>query len=449
MRPLHFDVDRFLEALIGDLHPRAVFPARLEVAPDRLVVEQRELELADVEHVHVLGLGKASVPQVEVVDGLLRDVFGTRMTQPLAVTKRGQGASSGSVEVLEAAHPVCDESSLRAADALLSRVQRTARDDLIVLCLSGGGSALATAPRPPFTLSDVEEVTAALLRGGASIEALNLVRRELSRIKNGGLLHACGARRVLTLITSDVPGRDLALVASGPTLFRPIDDGRLLDVVDRHLRDPLRQRILAQLEDPARARWLAELRDAAASKDATAVVVADYDYLIERVRVRLLGLGVERVTAFPDALDLPIDEGVERHLEALPEALARDGRFALVSGGELPVPVTGDGEGGRNTEFVLRLARALFVDRRLPIADAELRRLRVLSFATDGGDGPTDCAGGFLTLDDVERADGQGLDLEAHLRRNDSLGYLRAIGCALKTGPTATNLMDLRVISRG
>ena len=140
-----------------------------------------------------------------------------------AVTRPDHGVSDDEVEVLTASHPYPDDSSAAAAEALLQRAADVPRDHLLVLCLSGGGSALACIPRPPFSLADKVQANVELLRSGASITETNMIRREMSAVKNGGLLARAGADHVLTLVTSDVPDSDLAFFSSGPTLHRALD----------------------------------------------------------------------------------------------------------------------------------------------------------------------------------------------------------------------------------
>jgi len=449
-----FVVGPFVADVVAQLHPGPLFRRLVRVEEGVLHAGAITVPLASHRGVSVLGLGKAAVPQVEAVRAILAASLPADIVlcRSLAITKRGSGGSLTDGDVIEATHPVCDESSLAAAHALVRRVANLPEDQLVLLCLSGGGSALATSPRPPFSLDDKRRANRALLDGGASIVDTNLVRQEMSAIKNGGLLRACTARRVLALVTVDVPSDDLSLVASGPTAWRARDVSSIAAAAHRFLPADLAERVVNQLGSSERADWQRELARASREHASELVSAADWTDLARIAERALRTQGFRSVVTLAEPLDMPIDAGLELLCARLPELARLPRPAALLSGGELTVEVQGKGRGGRNTEFVLRAARELFHRDRGALdlgalSDADREALVVLSFATDGSDGPTDSAGGVATrrLVGVDAAAREAL--AKAIAQSDSLGYLEARGAALRSGPTHTNLMDLRVLA--
>lgn len=437
-----------MRSMLAALHPDRLLPAQIEVDEDALRVGDVRVPLDGCTGISVLGLGKAAVAQVRAVRRLLAENLPDRFVIPraFAVTRPDHGVSDDEVEVLTASHPYPDDSSAAAAEALLERAAAVPSDHLLVLCLSGGGSALACIPRPPFSLADKVQANVELLRSGASITETNMIRREMSAVKNGGLLARAGASRVLTLVTSDVPDADLAFVSSGPTLHRALDPEKIRSIARKRLSSRIADRIEQQLAGADRRRWNAELSQAIAGKQSWVACVGNYETLLRTAHDTLQAVGFDEIVAFDEPCNEPIEQGIDDHLSTLAQVWAEGGQFALLSGGELPVRVVGSGNGGRNTEFVARMAKALFVDR-LGAIPSELRdRIRVLAVGTDGSDGPTDAAGGHLSAADVRRGQELGLSLEEAILANDTLTYLDRVGCAIRTGPTDSNLMDLRMI---
>lgn len=441
-----FQPTEFARAVLEALQPARLFPARLRFGGAASIVP-----LHDVRGVTLIGLGKAAQPQVEATRALLRESLGAAIELPrsLAITKRGHGTASSACELLAASHPLCDESSLAAGVALRARVAATPPDHLIVLCLSGGGSALAVAPRAPFDLGVKRAVNAALLAGGADIATTNRLRQEMSALKNGGLLLDVGARRVLTLVTVDVPSEDLALVASGPSAWRERAAGAIASDAHRSLPPPLAARFDQALASPEREAWQARLREAGDRVEHHLYAVGDWETLSSVARDALRAQGVHHVEVMTRPLDTSLESGTDSILARLAR-LARGPRpAALISGGELTVEVSGSGHGGRNSAFVLHLARALFHERRGTLDEATLDRTLVLSLATDGGDGNSDAAGGHVTRAVVGDSREARAALVSALARSDTATWLAQRQCAFPSTPSGTNLMDLRVVVLG
>ncbi len=355
----------------------------------------------------------------------------------VVVTRYGYGAPTARIRVMEAAHPVPDIAGLDASAALRAAVTGLTADDLVVALVCGGGSALLPDPAPGLSLCDEMEVNAALLASGAPIAAMNAVRAQISAIKAGRLALAAKPARVASLVVSDIPGDDPALVASGPTV--PGTAGRAA-------------------ARAAVARWRIALPPAAADliagEDNLPPDPADPRFAGDSVRViASAALSLEAAAAVAEAAGWRAAilsdaiEGEARDVAGVMAALAREvalrGRpfaapVALLSGGETTVTLRGQGRGGRNGEFALALAAGIAG---LPV--------EALAADTDGIDGSEDNAGAFCDGGTTARLAEAGLDAAALLDANDSHRAFGRLGDLFVTGPTGTNVNDFRAILIG
>ncbi|TVR94961.1 MAG: DUF4147 domain-containing protein [Trueperaceae bacterium] len=435
----HSDVlRRAFAAAVAAADPGAAVRAHLPPKPPR-------------GRVVVVGMGKAAAPMAAAVedhyDGLGVAVEG------VVVTRYGHAAPLRRVRCLEAAHPVPDAAGEAAGRALLAAVDAAGADDLVLVLVSGGGSALACAPLPGLDLAAKQAVTDALLRSGAEIGDMNVVRKHLSSIKGGRLAARAAPARVLALVVSDVVGDDLAAVASGPTVSNGSGPADALAVLDRFGVNAPAAR--AALERAARERAARE-RAASADAGAAAGAATTQGDAEERCETRLVASNQASLEAASALLaeagyrTLVLSNaitGEAREAGAFHAAVAlqawRHGQpaappVALVSGGETTVTVRGEGgRGGRNSEFALGLALALPAD--APVA--------ALAADSDGIDGYGGHAGALVTpallraLDRVAARDA--------LARNDSYRVFEALDHLLVTGPTRTNVNDVRVVLVG
>ena len=352
----------------------------------------------------------------------------------LAVARHGYGAQTKVIRMVEAGHPVPDEAGLAATRDALALAEAAGPEDLVLVLLSGGGSANWIAPAGDLTLAEKQGLTRALLRSGAGIGEINTLRKHLSRIKGGRLAQRASPARLLTLAISDVPHDDPAVIASGPTVPDPSTLADCAAIVARRGLDlPASARAL--LADPAMETpkpgdpifSRAEYRIVARPADAIAAAAA-----------AIAGRGYEPIVLGADL------EGEARTVAAGQALMARDlaaaGRqVALVSGGELTVTIRGGGRGGPNQEFMLALALAL--DGAPGIA-----ALAGDTDGTDGGGGDaTDPAGALVDPTTLARARAAGLDAAALLADNDSTQFFAELGDLLVTGPTRTNVNDCRI----
>lgn len=399
---------------------------------DRLRAGPHTLELSRVRRVLVLGCGKASGAMARAVE----DALGDRIAAGFVVVKEGYGVATRVVEVGEAGHPVPDARGLEASARLLGLARDAGSDDLIIVLISGGGSALTPAPTPPITLEEKQAVTRLLLAAGATIGELNAVRKHISGIKGGQLARAAAPARVLTLALSDVIGDPLDVIASGPTAPDPTTFGDALDVLRRRR---VIDRIPASVRERLEAGLRGEVEETPKPGDplfsrVTNLVIGNNAVIVDAAMAAAgrLGYRAELVTR---ALEGEARE-VARALVARARSVAPPA--CLIAGGETTVTVRGAGRGGRCQEFALAAA--------LEVADDP--GLTVLAAGTDGTDGPTDAAGGLVDGTTVPRARAAGRDPARALGDNDAHELLRATGDLVVSGPTKTNLLDLYIVLR-
>ena len=378
----------------------------------------------------VLGAGKAAARMAEAVERHWQGPL-----EGLVVTRYGHGAPTRHIEVIEAGHPVPDAASEDAARRMLEAAAGLGPDDLVLCLVSGGGSALMSLPAPGITFEEKRALNRELLRCGAPIAEMNRVRRHLSAIKGGRLALACHPARVLTLVVSDVPGDDPAVVASGPTVPDASSALDALAILERYGID-VPAAVEAVLRDPARAAPRPD--DPRLARNET-VVIATAQAALDAAAACARAAGVT-----PLILSNRI-EGEAREVALVHAAMARQvlahgqplgAPCVLLSGGETSVTVRGHGRGGRNAEFLLALAVAL---------DGQAG-VHAIACDTDGIDGTEDNAGAWLAPGTLASARALGRDARAHLGNNDGYGFFGALGQLIVTGPTRTNVNDFRAI---
>jgi glycerate 2-kinase len=411
------------DAAVAAAHPDVVLSAHLRPVPKGRVI--------------CLAAGKAAAAMAAAAERHYLDELGLEPSRlsGVATTRHGHGVPTRRIKVIEAGHPVPDEAGLRGAEESLRLAADAGADDLLLVLLSGGGSANWIAPVAGVSFAQKQQVTRALLRSGAPIGEVNTVRKHLSRIKGGRLARAGQRAEIVTLAISDVPHDDASAIASGPTVPDPttLADARALlaeyglevdDAVRRAFDDPNNES--CKPGDPAFAR-------------------AQYE-LIARPKASLeAAIRIAKDTGY-DIVDLGADlEGEARsvaadHARLALKARAEGRRVAILSGGELTVTVRGNGHGGPNQEYALALAALL----------RDTSGISALAADTDGADGgagsAADPAGALIDAGTFARMKSLGLDTRAYLDNNDATVFFAATGDLLLTGPTLTNVNDVRVI---
>jgi len=381
----------------------------------------------------VLGAGKASAAMAKAVE----DAWDGPL-EGLVVTRYGYGAPCSRIEIVEAAHPVPDAAGHAAARRILDLAEAAGPDDTVLFLISGGGSALLALPIDGVTLADKQAVNRALLASGATISEMNCVRRHLSRVKGGRLAAAAHPAKVVTLLISDVPGDRPRDIASGPTVPDETTCADALAIVRRYGID-LPATVRAVLEngrgetvkpDDPRLAGI-ETRMVAAPQmalEAAAEVGRRAGW-----PVHVLGDAIEG-----EARDVgTVMAGIARQVATRGQPFAAP--CILLSGGETTVTVRGEGRGGRNVEFLLSLGIAL----------DGLADVWAIACDTDGVDGLEDIAGALLSPDTLARAWDRGIRPKDALADNDGHGFFGALGDAVVTGPTLTNVNDFRAVLIG
>ncbi|MGV1794078.1 glycerate kinase type-2 family protein [Rhizobium sp. A37_96] len=353
----------------------------------------------------------------------------------VVVTRYGYAVPCERIEVLEAAHPVPDESGLRASDRLMAAVSGLTEDDLVVALVCGGGSALLPAPAGDLTLADEIAVNRALLASGAPISAMNAVRKQVSRIKGGRLAALAHPARVVSLVVSDIPGDNPALVASGPTIADTATRADALEIIDRYRLD-LPEAVMRHLrnggDEPPQP------SDPRFSRNEVKLV-ASAAIALEAAADVARKAGVEPIV-LSDAIEGEASEVGREHAAIVAKiahrGLASKGPVLVLSGGETTVTIKGKGKGGRNSEFLLSFACAI----------SGQSGVSALAADTDGIDGSEDNAGAFADGSTATRLADQGKDAAEFLDRNDSWSAFSALDDLFVSGPTGTNVNDFRAI---
>jgi len=415
-----------LSAGLAAADPGEAVLRSVRVAGDSILAGDARFE---AERVFVLAAGKAAGAMARAAE----ELFGDRIAGGLIVTKDGHEASSGRLDVVFAAHPEPDERSVEAARRTEKLARSLGEGDLLLALISGGASALLADPAPPIELSDLKQLTGALLRSGAHIGEINTVRKHVSVLKGGGLVSLAAPARTLALLLSDVVGDDPSAIASGLTAPDPttLDDTRR--VLERYSIEPpdsVSEHFENADETPKPGDPVFE--------GMANVICGSGRHAAEAAAEKARELGYESLilstTVTGDARGIAsVYAGVIR--EVLESGNPAPPPCAIVSGGEATVTVRGAGVGGPNQEFALTLAVEL----------EGVEGWAAFAADTDGNDGPTDAAGATVTGATAERIRDGGVDPEQALANNDSYAALEAGGALLITGPTGTNVNDLRV----
>jgi len=423
---------------------REIFASALKAADPSVAVAKQAARIRSMKSagayslLHVIGFGKASISMAQAAEEHLGDII----DEGVVITKYGHAGKHGlkKIRVHEAGHPVPDENGVKGAADILDLAGRSDENSLVVVLISGGGSALFVSPVTGLSLRDKQETTSLLLRAGADISELNTVRKHLSKVKGGRLAELLYPATTISLILSDVIGDHLDVIASGPTApdtssYRDalitLEKFRLLDIVPQRTTKLIHDGIGGIIPETPKEgnRIFRKVENMIVGSNRLSLKAAK-DAAEER------GLNVELLSA---EISGEAREVGKRLARIAFEAKRRGGNqlpLCIISGGETTVTVTGSGKGGRNME--LALAFAMEID--------GTDGITLLSAGTDGTDGPTDAAGAIVDGMTVRIAGGKGLNPAEYLADNDSYNFFRETGGLLVTGPTGTNVMDMQIM---
>jgi hydroxypyruvate reductase len=415
---------------------RAIYDAAVAAAHPDVVLAQH-LRPVPKGRVICLAAGKGAAAMAAAAEKHYLDRLGLDPSRlvGIATTRHGHGVPTRCIRVVEAGHPMPDQAGLKGADDTLKLAATAEADDLLLVLLSGGGSANWIAPAEGITFEQKQKLTRALLRSGAPIGEVNTVRKHLSRIKGGRLARAGKLAEIVTLAISDVPRDEPSAIASGPTVPDPttLSDARaIVAKYGLEVDDAIR----AALENPANESCKGG--DAAFARASFELIARPPQSLDAAIRLAKEA-GYETIDLGAD-LEGEAREVAADHARMALDARAKGKRVAILSGGELTVTVRGNGRGGPNQEYALALADLL----------KDTPDISALAGDTDGADGgagsASDPAGALIDAATFAKMKAQKLDPRAYLENNDATAFFAATGDLLQTGPTLTNVNDIRVI---
>lgn len=414
----------------------------LEAASGLLRVADQSYNLNEIERIFVVGAGKAGTPMAQAV----AEELGERLTSGAVTVKYGYGpahalsGAAGRIQIREAGHPVLDEAGIAATGQLTALLQNLTGRDLVIAVISGGGSALLEQPVAGVTLADMQALTGAMLRSGATINQMNTVRKHLSQVKGGQLARLVAPARLVGLLLSDVVGSPLDVIASGPTVPDTSTYGEALALIEQLELENVPPSILSHLKRGAAG----EIAETPKPGDrlferVQNVVIGDNRVaaLAALKQARELGFNTLLLSTFIEGEArevIKVLAGVAREVLATGQPVVRPA--CIIAGGETTVTVRGDGLGGRNQEMALAAAFAI----------EGLDDVMIVPLATDGSDGPTDAAGAIAEGDTLARARALNLNPLDFLNRNDAYRFFEKAGGLIKTGPTNTNVNDLTLV---
>lgn len=429
-----------LDAALTAVEPERAVRRFVRVKDATLRVGRRTYDLDAVRRIFVVGAGKAGAPMVAALEAILGD----RITAGVVNVKYGYTKPLAHVQLVEAGHPVPDAAGVRGAGAMLELLADASADDLVVCVISGGGSALLPVPAPPVTLEDKAEVTALLLRSGATIRDVNTVRKHLSQIKGGGLAKAAAPAPVIAIVLSDVIGDPTDAIASGPTAPDPTTFADALEILERYgLEDRVAPPVLQHLRDGAAGRVGETAKPGDPVFAGVQVVIIGSNEAAARAAARKAA-----ALGYSTLLLTTCLEGEAREAARVLAGIGRSTRTAgipqaspacVIAGGETTVTVRGSGKGGRCQDFALSAALSI----------EDWPDVVIAAFGTDGTDGPTDAAGAVADGSTIDRARALGLSARRALANNDAYPFFAALDDLIVTGPTNTNVNDLYVMLVG
>lgn len=431
------DISDIFYSGLKAVEPGAAIKRYCHLADDHLYIGNRVYDLLQFNNLFVIGAGKATAPMASALENIL----GKRITKGVISVKYNHVTELSNVRQIEAGHPIPDENGIKGTNTILDMAKDAGEDDLILCLISGGGSALLPGPARGLTLQNKQDTMHVLLSCGAAIHEINTIRKHISQIKGGNLARIAYPATLISLILSDVVGDVPDIIASGPSVPDSSTFHDCMKIIDRyHIMKELPESIVKHIKEGMSGNIPENPKQ--------------NDRIFEKTHNLIVGSNMEAIlSAQKKAESLNYNtivlssmiEGETRHVARVHTAIAREIRktglpvqppACILSGGETTVTIKGKGKGGRNQEFALASAFDI----------AEEKNIAVFSGGTDGNDGPTDAAGAISDTNTIKKATELGLDPGKYLANNDSYHFFKQTGDLFITGPTNTNVMDLRII---
>jgi len=436
------------EIFIGCLtavDPYSAIKRFIHIEGNRLVLgiegePKTEIDLTEFDRISLVGAGKATAPMARAIE----ELFGKRIQRGMINLKYGFTEKLAFTEIIEAGHPVPDENGAKGTRKILDFLKSAGEKDLIFSLISGGGSALLPQPAGGITLSEMQEITRSLLACGANIDEMNAVRKHISSSKGGQMARVAFPATIVNLMLSDVVGDKMDIIASGP--FVP-DSSTFKDVWEIFIKYDLKG-VHAAIDEHVKAGLKGQIPETPKENDKIFdrvfnFIVGSNILALEAASVKAKKLGYK--TLILSSMVEGETREVARVHSAIAKEIVKTGRpipqpACIISGGETTVTIRGKGLGGRNQEFCLAAALDLVG---LP------PRVVILSGGTDGNDGPTDAAGALVDPLTVTRGKDVGMEAAEFLDNNDAYHFFEKTSDLLMTGPTNTNVMDVRLVLVG
>lgn len=427
---------------ISAVDPSKRLEEMLRIKKDCLFIGMEEgsekvFKLDTFNKIILIGTGKASASMAQAIE----EIFGDRITKGMITTKYGHSLPLNKTEMIEAGHPIPDQKGLEGAKKIQNLLKESGPNDLVIFLLSGGGSALLPLPADGITIEEKQEVTQFLLDCGADIKEINTIRKHISQIKGGWLARWAYPSTVIGFILSDVVGDQLDVIGSGPTVPDPSTFDEALEILEKY---DLFKEIAPSIQKYLLLGKEGKIEETPKPGDAAFEKVTNF-----LIGSNILALRAAEKEASSFGLNTLILSssivGETREAARFHSAIAKEvissgnpipRPACILSGGETTVTLKGQGLGGRNQEFAL-------------VGALEIRgfeKVVLLSGGTDGTDGPTDAAGAIADSTTLKRARSMGLNPKAYLENNDAYHFFKGLGDLLITGPTYTNVMDIRIL---
>jgi glycerate 2-kinase len=433
------DICRIMAEALNSVNAEDIIQKHVTSDVNHLIVDNTRYDFSNYQQIYVIGAGKACVPMAASLQKVLKN----KITSGLIITKDGYVDfgninPKGKVEILVASHPLPDQRNINAASKLISFISNINHNDLVILLLSGGGSALLMCPASGISLDDIGNTTSVLMRCGASISEINTIRKHMDLFKGGGLIKFLASATVISLIISDVVGDNLEVIASGPTVADPttfvdawtiFQKYEILEKIPTRVKNHILNGIKGEIDETMKP------GDPLLSKVYNVIVGRNIDAVNNAEKLaNLLGFHTKLLTTCLEGEAAQIGKSIVNEVNHMFSPSFLVSRPAcLIAGGETTVTISGKGVGGRNQELALGAVKELSGSNQIILS----------SLATDGGDGPTDAAGAVATNETYSRGLEKGLDPNDFLLNNDSYHYFNKLGDLIKIGPTLTNVNDL------
>ena len=431
------DAEEIFYSGLRAVDPGTAVKRYCRIEGNHLFIGDKPYDLSRIKNIFVVGAGKATAPMAAEIENLLGD----RIAKGIINVKYGHTNKLGRIKLIEAGHPVPDKNGQQGAGAIVDLVNNAGKDDLVICLISGGGSALLPLPFPGLTLKDKQDTIKILLSYGATIHEINAIRKHISMIKGGRLAQAAHPASLVSLILSDVVGDNLDVIASGPTVPDSSSFDDCMKIIAKYnIQKKLPKPVVKHIKDgiSGRVPETPKTGDPAFNKTHNLIIGSNIEAILA-AKKKSETLGYKTIVLSS------MIEGDTTQVAHVHSAIAKEiiqtgnpipSPACILSGGETTVTIKGKGLGGRNQEFALAAA--------MDIAGAE--NIVILSGGTDGTDGPTDAAGAIADTNTLSRAMSIGLDPDHFLANNDSYHFFQKLDDLLITGPTNTNVMDLRIL---